>query len=123
MHYPCLLKRLLRTGLQTVLMFAAFGIAMAGTARAQSSIPQDLQSAVIFTYHHIGDDMNPPANLSREKFISHLEELKSGNYHVLSLSKRLSPILKLVTRYPILPSRLRLMAAIKRRWIMPPRFC
>lgn len=87
MNYPCLLKRLLRTGLQTILMFAAFGMAMAGTVRAQSSIPQDQQSAVIFTYHHIGDDLNPSANLPREKFAYHLEELKSGNYHVLSLGE------------------------------------
>lgn len=52
---------------------------------AQTHIPQDAQSAVIFTYHHIGDDLNPSANLGKDQFEQQIVEMKSGTYHVLPL--------------------------------------
>jgi peptidoglycan/xylan/chitin deacetylase (PgdA/CDA1 family) len=84
-NYPATFSRLCRL---PVLMTVAACLAFSGTkAEAQVSIPQDSQSAVIFTYHHIGDDLNPTSNLSRAQFESQIEELKTGNYHVLQLTE------------------------------------
>lgn len=54
-------------------------------AQAQNSIPLDDQSAVIFTYHHIGDDLAPSGNLEKDQFEEQIKELTTGNYHVLPL--------------------------------------
>lgn len=55
------------------------------TAQAQTSIPEDNQSAIVFTYFHIGDDLMPSANLRKEQFEAQLAEIKEQNYKVLSL--------------------------------------
>lgn len=52
---------------------------------AQKQAEIDSLSAVIFTYHHIGDDLMPSANLTKEQFEAHIAEIKSGGYHVLRL--------------------------------------
>lgn len=62
------------------------GVCLPATpAYAQKQVPVDNLSAVIFTYHHIGDDLTPSANLTKEQFEAHLSEIKSGGYHVIGL--------------------------------------
>ena len=68
--------------LTTVAALMAFA---APAAQAQTRIPLDDQSAVIFTYHHIGDDLMPTANLGKGQFEQQISEMKSGSYHVLRL--------------------------------------
>lgn len=53
-------------------------------AQAQH-IPLDKKSAVIFTYYHIGDELNAATNLSREQFEKQIAEIKSAHYNVLPL--------------------------------------
>lgn len=87
--------------LSTLQALSAFAVLtmFAGQADAQSRFPFDDQSAVIFTYHHIGDDLAPSANLGKEQFESHIAELKSGNYHVLPISDIITA-LKTGTKLP-----------------------
>ncbi len=55
------------------------------SALAQNRIALDDQSAVIFTYHHIGDELATSGNLDKEQFAAHIDELKSGHYTVMPL--------------------------------------
>lgn len=75
----------------TLLTLSAYALMAASlltpTAHAQRLQPIDTLSAVIFTYHHIGDDLMPSANLPREQFEAHIKELTSGVYHVLPLTE------------------------------------
>lgn len=52
-------------------------------AYAQSILPEDQASAVIFSYSRVGDDTYPRANVSTDNFQAHIQELLSGNYTVL----------------------------------------
>lgn len=61
-------------------------------AEAQNRIPLDDQSAVIFTYHHIGNDLASSANLDKAQFEAQVKELKSGNYNVLPLPRIIEAI-------------------------------
>lgn len=69
------------------LMAAAALALWCSPAEAQNRIPLDDQSAVIFTYHHIGDDLAPSGNLEKAQFEAQVKELKSGNYNVLALPR------------------------------------
>ncbi|QQG35729.1 MAG: polysaccharide deacetylase family protein [Micavibrio aeruginosavorus] len=74
-----------------LVMFPAYALMalglLANPAHAQKLQPIDTLSAVIFTYHHIGDDLMPSANLLQEQFEAHINELTSGAYHVLPLTE------------------------------------
>ena len=71
-----------------VLAAVAALMTLAGVpAQAQTRIPLDDQSAVIFTYHHIGDDLMTSANLGKDQFEEQINEMKSGTYHILPLPK------------------------------------
>ncbi|PJB70216.1 MAG: polysaccharide deacetylase [Alphaproteobacteria bacterium CG_4_9_14_3_um_filter_47_13] len=54
-------------------------------AMAQA-IPQDQNAAVIFVYHRIGEDEYPETSIRREQFISHINELVSGDYNVITMT-------------------------------------
>ncbi len=45
------------------------------------------QSAVILLYHRFGEDKYPSTNIRLEQFEAQIEQLKSGGYHFLPLSK------------------------------------
>ena len=73
-------------GLLAAATLALWTITSPETAAAQNRIALDDQSAVIFTYHHIGDELAVSGNLDKEQFVEHIRELKSGPYHVLPLT-------------------------------------
>ncbi len=73
--------------LPVIIAVAAMVLLTSSTARAQTPLPADEQSAVIFTYHHIDDDLATSANLDKEHFEAQIAEMKSRNYHVLPLPK------------------------------------
>lgn len=54
---------------------------------AQSIIPEDKNAAVILAYHRIGEDAYPETNIRMEQFRAHINELKEGPYHILSLDR------------------------------------
>lgn len=56
-----------------------------GTAEAQTAIPEDKKSAVIYAYHRIGEDRFPDTNIRRTQFEEHIRELKNGPYHIAAL--------------------------------------
>lgn len=43
-------------------------------------------SAVIFMYHRFGEDDFPTTSIKIEQFEAHLQELKTGGYHVMALA-------------------------------------
>ena len=47
----------------------------------------ELSGAVIFAYHRFGENDVPSTNIRLEQFEAHLEELKNGNYNVVSLEE------------------------------------
>lgn len=71
--------------LPVLMTVAAMALFAPVRAQAQAHIPADNQSAVIFTYHHINDDLATSSNLDKEHFEAQIAEMKSGNYHVLPL--------------------------------------
>lgn len=46
----------------------------------------DNNSASIYVYHRVGDDLHADTNIRTEQFASHIKELISGDYNVMSLS-------------------------------------
>lgn len=52
---------------------------------AETVLPQDNSSAVIFVYHMVGEDQYPSSSIRTEQFESHIRELQDGNYNVMSL--------------------------------------
>src|SRR5688572_4342436 len=57
---------------------------MALPAQAQP-LDADRTAAVIFAYHHIGEDENPSSSLRTDQFAAHIAELAAGGYIVKSL--------------------------------------
>lgn len=72
-------------------MIAAAALALwagpASSALAQNRIALDDLSAVIFTYHHIGDELATSGNLDKNQFEAQIRELKTGHYNVLPLPR------------------------------------
>ncbi len=68
-----------------VLGFLGLLMAVAFSAPALASIPEDGHAAVILAYHRVGDDANPDSNISTAQFLSHIEEIEKGRYNVMPL--------------------------------------
>lgn len=47
----------------------------------------DNNSATIYVYYRVGDDLHPDTNIRKEQFESHVKELTSGNYNIISLQE------------------------------------
>ena len=54
-------------------------------ARAQETLPQDKNAAVILVYNRVGEDLHPATNIAAEQFEYHIEELVNGGYNVMAL--------------------------------------
>lgn len=66
--------------------FAAAALyAAAGPSWAATGLAQDDKSAVIFSYHRVGEDNYPDNSIRREQFESHIAQLKNGDYNVMPL--------------------------------------
>lgn len=73
--------------LSKVCKYLSFGILMACglfPAVSQTSDNTD-QSASILLYHRFGENNLPTTNIRLEQFDAHIEQLKSGGYHFMSL--------------------------------------
>lgn len=63
-------------------------VTLSGNAHAQdgSSLPgYDDNTATIYVYHRIGEDLHAETNIRTGQFKSHIEELTSGTYNVMAL--------------------------------------
>jgi len=65
-----------------------FLLTMFTTASVWSAeaIPQDQSAAVILVYYQVGEDQNPLANIRKEQFAAHIQELESGAYTIKPLT-------------------------------------
>ena len=54
-------------------------------ANASEILPEDRLSAVVLSYHRIGEEAYPDTNITKEQFEAHLRELQSGQYHLMPL--------------------------------------
>lgn len=61
-------------------------------ASGRAAIPADSLSAVVFVYQHVGEDTIAQGNISVEQLQSHLQELQTGGYTVLPLSRIVSAV-------------------------------
>ncbi len=59
---------------------------LAGLPAAAQTVATDESAAVILVYHRIGEDEYPENNIRQEQFASHIRELASGEYNVMSLA-------------------------------------
>lgn len=66
-----------------VAFLAAF-LMVAAESRAEQ-IAADKSAAVIFAYQRVGEDALPHGSISADRFISHIDELKTEGYEVLSI--------------------------------------
>lgn len=65
-----------------------------GVPPAAAGISADKSSAVIFSYHHVGEEFAAQGNLSLEQFKAHISELKSTGYNVRPLPAIISALKK-----------------------------
>lgn len=54
-------------------------------AKASEVLPEDRLSAVVLSYHRIGEETYPDTNITQEQFDEHVRELQSGQYHIMPL--------------------------------------
>ena len=82
------LKRLcLRGALRAGLAAALLGAAFLPLPAIAQQLGEESPSAVILMYHRFGEDDLPNSSIQLEQFEAHLEELKSGGYTVLPLTR------------------------------------
>ena len=55
------------------------------SAQAQTTLPEDSHSAVIFAYHKVGADSDPSASIRLSQLEEHIQELQQNEYNVLPL--------------------------------------
>ena len=48
-------------------------------------LPEDKYSAVILTYHRVGEEAWPDTNLRTDQFAEHIREITNGDYTLLPL--------------------------------------
>ena len=81
----------MRKHLKTSILSVFIMLIMIGTCTTQalsadmSEITADRTSIVIYMYTRIGEDEYPDTNITQEQFISHIEEITTGDYEVMSV--------------------------------------
>jgi peptidoglycan/xylan/chitin deacetylase (PgdA/CDA1 family) len=79
----------MKTSVHRIIVAAALGllILLSGPPAAQAA-----DSAVILMYHRFGESAHPSTNIRLDQFESHIEELQSGSYTVLSIPDILAAV-------------------------------
>ena len=73
--------RFIAAAVGTILSVTAF----CGIGGTQAAAEEPVTKASVIMYHRFGEGDYPSTNVTMEQFRAHIEELKSGEYHVASL--------------------------------------